>query len=282
MSLLVTTVKGIFLYPFQPSFDSFAQPFDSSKDLAAPTRKSVTMTALKNRPPSGTAPTPRSAGGGTFRTFGQRRMSKLRQRVILIVYPALGCLIPYYLMMNAEQEPVQQELESPQQQDRPLPVFGENVNQEQPNEGSVLVDENNPRGYRRRMFFCDMGDIQLLTPPLQDPPHQQQHNPESRPTGSLLHQTQHHYETDDSPASSDPLSTHIQLFYQRQKSRQKDILGNLTETLALHRRKSRLSSVKSYQKYTSLIQKPNRTHAIWLTPGSLTNSSLRRVFLALA
>ncbi|KAK3828521.1 MAG: hypothetical protein J3Q66DRAFT_409919 [Benniella sp.] len=212
------------------------------------------MTALKNRPPSGTSPTPRSAGGGTFRTFGRRRMSKLRQRVILIAYLALGCLIPYYLMMNAEQEPVQRDLGSSQQQDRPLPAFGENANQE-PNERSVVMDENNPRGYRRRKFFHDMGDTQLLIPPLQDPPHQQQPNPESHQTRSLLHQPQHQHETEDSPAPSDPLSTHMQVFYQGQQSIQKDIVGNLTETLALHRRKPRLSSVRSHQKYTSLIQK---------------------------
>ncbi|KAI8361249.1 hypothetical protein B0O80DRAFT_153915 [Mortierella sp. GBAus27b] len=203
------------------------------------------MVVFDDQPLSGTSPQYlHSAGSGKFRTFGRRRLSKTRYRVLMIVYLALGCVIPYYVMKIAEEEQQQGQVG---QQD------------EQVAQGSTIVDENNPRGYRTRAYFRDLNDIESSHPPILHPFYQQQQNRHDwHPTRSLLHdQVQQHQADPSNPSASlpDTMSAHIQFFHQQQKLRQKEILANLNDTLALHRKKSKLSNIQSPEMYEALIQK---------------------------
>ncbi|KAG0002386.1 hypothetical protein BGZ65_002679 [Modicella reniformis] len=229
------------------------------------------MVALNKRPLSGTSPhIPRSAGG-TSRMFGRKRISKFRYRVLIIVYIALGCIIPVFVMKYTEEEQFyQQELwqqqeqrhqqdQGPQQhqQGRGPLLPNEGADYEQVEEGSFMVDESNPGAYRRRAFFQDLDNTHSF-PPLALPSiyQQQWHGPDAHSTQSLLHgQSQYQYESQGSSPSSDPISVQINLFYEKQKARRKEMLANLTDTFALQRKKSSLAGIKSPQKYGILIQK---------------------------
>ncbi|KAF9295003.1 hypothetical protein BGZ88_002928 [Linnemannia elongata] len=71
------------------------------------------MVSLSGRPlsgPSSSGSSASAAAGGTFKMLGSRRkMSKFRFRVMIFLYLALGCIIPYYVMKQAEEEEIWQQ-----------------------------------------------------------------------------------------------------------------------------------------------------------------------------
>ncbi|KAF9988048.1 hypothetical protein BGZ75_010098 [Mortierella antarctica] len=91
---------------------------------------------IKGRPLSASSPHHTlsgrsSTGESKFRIFGRRRLTKLRFRLIIATYLAIGCIIPYYVMKQAEEEAlIQQRLAD--------------------------FDINNPQGYKRKAFFQDL------------------------------------------------------------------------------------------------------------------------------
>ncbi|KAF9130167.1 hypothetical protein BGX30_013620 [Mortierella sp. GBA39] len=78
------------------------------------------MVSLSGRPLSGPSSSGSSASataGGTFRMLGSgRKMSKFRFRVMILLYLAMGCIIPYYVMKQAEDEEIWQQASLKRQQ----------------------------------------------------------------------------------------------------------------------------------------------------------------------
>src|SRR5262249_8196460 len=102
-----------------------------------------------------------------------------------------------------------------------------------------------------------LNDMQSSPPPL---PHslyrQQQNEPELHPTRTLVRERiQHLTESIDSSVSSDLIPAHMELFRQKQRSHQKEILANFSESFALHRKRSTLANLKSPKKYEALVRK---------------------------
>ncbi|KAG0202911.1 hypothetical protein BGX33_009389 [Mortierella sp. NVP41] len=67
---------------------------------------------------SGAASNSNSSGnaGGSFRMLGRRKMSKFRFRIMIFLYLAMGCIIPYFVMEHAEEEKLYQQERRLQQQ----------------------------------------------------------------------------------------------------------------------------------------------------------------------
>ncbi|KAI8605140.1 hypothetical protein EDD21DRAFT_433513 [Dissophora ornata] len=228
------------------------------------------MVSISGRPLSGTSPLyPRSAGGGTgaaFRMFGRRRMSKLRFRVLVVVYLTMGCIIPYYVMKYAEEEQLYQEgpkFQQEQEQSYQQQHYG--VVNQMPDKGPIAADPNNPRGYRRRAFFQDLNEIELSSIPLHSAYQPEQLDPILYPSQPL--------DQGKVPASSPPsssssfsstVSRDLQLTLQRRLLHQQEILANLTQTFALQRQLAKLHKVKSEKNYTSMIQRALTSASKWI------------------
>ncbi|KAG0365593.1 hypothetical protein BGX24_004047, partial [Mortierella sp. AD032] len=91
------------------------------------------MVSLSGRPLSGTSPhylhsgggssggSGSASAGGTFRMLGSRRkMNKFRFRLLFLLYLAMGCIIPYYVMKQAEEEQFYQQIAKRRQQQEQL------------------------------------------------------------------------------------------------------------------------------------------------------------------
>ncbi|KAG0207741.1 hypothetical protein BGX28_001074 [Mortierella sp. GBA30] len=113
----------------------------------------MVSTSGRGRALSGTSP--HYPVSGCSRILGRRRMSKLRFRIVMLIYLAMGCIIPYYVMRHAEEELIHEQHRSQMQHQY---IAG----------GSqVPFDINNPRGYRRRAFFEDLFEVESPSAELQ-------------------------------------------------------------------------------------------------------------------
>ncbi|KAF9106151.1 hypothetical protein BGX27_009277, partial [Mortierella sp. AM989] len=190
---------------------------------------------MSPRPLSGASPRyPNSASSTTtIRMFGRRRMSKLRYRALVIMYLVVGCIIPYYVMKFAEEEELYRQVDQTSS----------------PSQGEEIFDVNNPKGYRLRVFFQDLNDVELL-PALPLLPVQQQQQPIHDHVVHIPHS-----QGLNSP-SLEPIKETIASAAGRvPQFRHKEILSNLDELFHLQRQRAKLSKVNSLKSYARMINR---------------------------
>ncbi|KAF9194872.1 hypothetical protein BGZ51_007092 [Haplosporangium sp. Z 767] len=241
------------------------------------------MVAFSGRPLSGTLsqypPSIRSGSGeGTFRLLGRRKMTKLRFRIMMIIYLALGCIIPYYVMKRAEEEqffhqqPILQRVMQDQQRGFGFEGVGSDHDQAQltaQGQGQGLgdakftvFDTNNPKGYRRRAFFQDLMEPKELSSisPLDIPFQANGFDAISPMLRELQHATLARSAAKEQAVAS---SSIMSLPSKQLLSRQKDILASLAEKYEEEWKLARLDGVNDLKKYTTLIQKAVLQSEVW-------------------
>ncbi|KAG0264317.1 hypothetical protein BG011_007065 [Mortierella polycephala] len=210
--------------------------------------------ALSQYPQSGRS----GSGEGTFRLLGQRKMTKLRFRAMVVIYLALGCIIPYYVMKHAEEEQSFHQQGVRRDHDQALLTVQEQG--QGPGDAEFIVfDINNPKGYRRRAFFQDLMEPDVLSPILPlDTPFQTNSIDAVSPT---LHELQHatlarSVATPVSPSAISPPPI-------QPLSRRKNTLTSLADKYEEERKLARLDRVNNLKKYTTLIQRAVLQSEIW-------------------
>ncbi|KAF9438150.1 hypothetical protein BGZ76_009524 [Entomortierella beljakovae] len=189
------------------------------------------MVAASPRPLSGTSPRHLDSASSitSARIFGRRRVSKLRFRVMMLLYFAVGCIIPYYVMKLAEEEELYRQLESSNQS----PVF----------------DINNPKGYKRRAFFRDLNGNDLSEEQQQQQQLQQLYQ---RPRYDRVIRIPYAQATTE---GTDSLPAPLHHLIQKKQQHHSEILGGLSELFLLHRQTAKLFKVTSPQSYYNMMKR---------------------------
>ncbi|KAG0042981.1 hypothetical protein BGZ83_011961 [Gryganskiella cystojenkinii] len=265
------------------------------------------MVSLSGRPLTGSSPRyPGSAmsgsisAGGTLRMLGRRRMTKFRFRMMVLIYLTLGCIIPYYVMKNAEESESSRQQHRLEQRQEELFLFEQEKQHRQQEEqqllllhrmnpalsstpssqtdgglglpaagvGSGAVSEDNPKGYRRRAFFEDIVNVEVLTTDssqgpdtLQIDSHQlldsdnvNTVNEGTVPllSGSILQEPE--------PSSSHPTAAHIQ----QQQQSQRAVLDTFRKRLYWYRTQSKIEKIKTVQDYEKMIEGAIKAAEDWV------------------
>ncbi|KAG0367303.1 hypothetical protein BGZ54_004093 [Gamsiella multidivaricata] len=195
--------------------------------------------------------------------FGRRRTTKFRFRALVILYFAMGCIIPYYVMRHAQEEGMYQkgllsrnEEEQQRQQD-----FSVRQGQVAGDGKSTASDASNPKDYRRKAFFQNVDEVEAsFSVPTHPAFQERQQNPVLYSIHTLLHDRRQSQDDDqDQDASSSPISQQLQLLREMQQSQQKEILVNLSSKLAMQRKLAKLTDIKTVQMYATLMQTAIKT-----------------------
>ncbi|GJJ72015.1 hypothetical protein EMPS_04372 [Entomortierella parvispora] len=253
------------------------------------------MVSLSGRPLTGSSPrypgsTVRGIGsaGGALRMLGRRRMTKFRFRMMMCIYLALGCIVPYYVMKHAEQdELVKQRQQHEQHQDAMILQEQERQHRQQEEiqlqrlhgfsppasrqsdgrqtlsvEGPGIVSEDNPRGYRRRPFFEDL--VEVETPATDQSSLDDQQKDKASKDSSSLEGTvpllsgsvQHKPE----PAFSYPTEDHIRY----QKETQTEVLREFINNLELYQAQFEFKKVKTVESYNKKMDRVVSSTQMWV------------------
>ncbi|KAG9070864.1 hypothetical protein KI688_008405 [Linnemannia hyalina] len=233
------------------------------------------MVSLSGRPLSGPSPSGSSASataGGTFRMLGSRRkMSKFRFRIMILLYLAMGCIIPYYVMRQAEEEEIWQQASLKRQQmeedvylrhgggfrDR-IRFFvsggggggGGGGGQLEKVEGTKATTDESAdiKTYRRRAFFEDLSE--MGSEPLSSAVGQ-----EILP-GFLRIQPSSSFNSSSSPSPSSNNNNELpKVFRKQQRTRHRQILGSLAETYDKQNEQAQFHRIKGLKSYESRVKK---------------------------
>ncbi|KAG0361514.1 hypothetical protein BG005_008104 [Podila minutissima] len=183
------------------------------------------------------------SAGGAFRMMGRRKLTKFRYRILVLVYLAMGCIIPYYVMKHATDEQQHQE-----------GMVEQRTGEASTGNTSTIVENGNDSsaptvGYKRRAFFEDlvgnMAQRPLSGNEAWRPPHQPNaQQPPLRPPSS----------THESPHALDSfLSPLIQQHRHHRVQHHKQLLETLDESFTLLRKQNKMTKVKTRIQYQKLI-----------------------------
>ncbi|KAF9581631.1 hypothetical protein BGW38_001276 [Lunasporangiospora selenospora] len=230
-------------------------------------------------------------GGGLspLRVLGLRRMSKVRFWALVLMFVALGCIIPYYTMKHAEeeialqeellvQERLTQDQESPSMQTQGQ--FNQGTSQEK-SSTSTNAEEPDSRKYKRRAFFEDVAFSSLvqanqqqhrspshlrlqrpLGPPNEIPHGEPWQDPRLGPNTPLRNREKGSHPVPSEHASSIPLQRPSlsanpdkqQLSLTRKK--QRDILKLVNKRVKSLRRQASFQRVHTTQDYEEIVLAP--------------------------
>ncbi|KAG0091459.1 hypothetical protein BGZ92_000661 [Podila epicladia] len=174
--------------------------------------------------------------------MGRRKLTKFRYRILVLVYLAMGCIIPYYVMKHAADEQLHQEGVA---EPRAGKAFTGNPS-------TVAENGNDSRPtveYKRRAFFEDlignMAQRPLSGNEAWRPPHQPNaQQPPLRPPLS----------THESPHALDSiLSPLIQQHRHHRVQHHKQLLETMDESFTLLRKQNKMTNVKTRIQYQTLI-----------------------------
>ncbi|KAG0036908.1 hypothetical protein BGZ82_003467 [Podila clonocystis] len=175
--------------------------------------------------------------------MGRRKMTKFRFRILVLVYIAMGCIIPYYVMKHADDE-------QPYQDGAVEQRTGEASTGNQLAKAENWNDSNNAPtvGYKRRAFFEDivghMAQRPLSGNEAWRPPHQPNaQQPPLRPPS-----------TQESPHALDSiLSPLVQQHRHHRVQHHKQLLKTMDESFSLLRKQNKMTNVKTRIQYQTLI-----------------------------
>lgn len=174
--------------------------------------------------------------------MGRRKLTKFRFRILVLIYIALGCIIPYYVMKHADDEQLYQQGQVEQRTDEASPGTPSTVveNESEPSTA--------PKEYKRRAFFEDLvGNMAQRplssnkAPHPPNPPNAQQ--PPLRPPSS--HESPHELDSIISPL--------IQQHQTHRVQHHKKLLDTMGESFTLLREQNRMVKVKTRKQYERMI-----------------------------
>ncbi|KAG0345712.1 hypothetical protein BG004_003235 [Podila humilis] len=220
--------------------------------MVSKNERRTSISSPYGRPASATL----GSAGDTFRMMGRRRITKFRFRVMLLVYIALGCIIPYYVMKHADDELLSQqghdsELEY-QSQPQQIQLLGSNINGAQDSIGSTI---NTEPLYRRRAFFEELTGIseqdpQMQAPYLLQPRHrlhqEQQQQSMSRPL-----------RTNDN-AEAPALTPLIQKYKAHLLQQHRQLIQDFGESYQLLRKQNKMLRLKNAAQYQFHVENATR------------------------
>lgn len=222
----------------------------------------------------------------------RRKMSKFRFRVLILLYLAMGCVIPYYVMKQAEEEELYQQVAMRSQQAEQLgkeeEVYlghgggfrdrirflgrgGESGGQIQ----KVDADDTMPADrssdgsakiYKRKAFFQDLssttaGEPESLSSVVQETLPgllRIQHSFNS----SLSTSSHFGNKNDGSPKE---LRHNLRQKQQQQQTRHRQILQTLSETYYKHSEQAKFHRIKGLKSYGSRIERAVESAKAWVT-----------------
>ncbi|KAG0078512.1 hypothetical protein BGZ90_005056 [Linnemannia elongata] len=240
------------------------------------------MVSLSGRPlsgPSSSGSSASAAAGGTFKMLGSRRkMSKFRFRVMIFLYLALGCIIPYYVMKQAEEEEIWQQASLKRQKveqgkeeeeevfmrhgggfrDR-IRFFGNagggiQVEKAEDVEGTKATTDGSAdmKTYKRRAFFQDLSDPSEVG------------GQEMLPGILRIQPSSFNSSSSPSPSSNNnnELSKELR---QQQRTRHRQILQSLAATYDKQSEQAKFHRITTIKAYESRVGKAIEAAKAWVT-----------------
>lgn len=187
--------------------------------------------------------------------MGRRKMTKFRFRILVLVYIAMGCIIPYYIMKHVDEQLYQEGLVEQRAGEAtkgdPLTMV----------ENEDDLSDAPTVGYKRRAFFEDLVG-NMAQRPISDNDewrHPRQPNaqqPPLRPPSS--HESSHTLDSILSPL--------IQRHRNQRVQRHRQLLETMDESFTLLREQNKMIKVKTRKQYRRMIN-----NAIQLTREFLHN-----------
>ncbi|KAF9913107.1 hypothetical protein EC991_003566 [Linnemannia zychae] len=258
------------------------------------------MVSLSGRPLSGTSPhylhsgssTTSASAGGTFRMFGSRRkMNKFRFRIMVLIYLAMGCIIPYYVMRQAEEEQFYQQVAMRRQRQEQLredqlheeymrhgggfrdrirllrhgnsevrKMYGEPEKETtrvgataEAEEAAATTNEKSNRVYKRKAFFQDLSA---------EPESLQTHLSVQESMTGLL---RIHPSTSSSQSSSNNnASPEVRHHLRQQHQRQRQALQSLAEVYDKQREQAKFNRINSIKSYENRVIRAVEAAKTWI------------------
>ncbi|KAF9152834.1 hypothetical protein BG015_004615 [Linnemannia schmuckeri] len=241
----------------------------------------VSISGRRLSGPSSGSGSASATAGGTFKMLGSRRkMSKFRFRVMILLYLAMGCIIPYYVMKQAEEEEIwQQAALRKQQQTGPteeevflrhgggfrdrIRFFGSSsggggtrlVEKEGDAEvGAGTGGNGDIKMYKRKAFFQDLSETgsESLSSVV---------GRESLPG---LIRIQPFSDSSSSSPNSFYNNGSTKELRQQQFVRQRQILQSLTETYDKHSQQAKFHRIKGTKSYETHVKKAVEAAKAWV------------------
>ncbi|KAK3826956.1 MAG: hypothetical protein JOS17DRAFT_750038 [Linnemannia elongata] len=211
----------------------------------------------------------------------RRKMSKFRFRVMILLYLTLGCIIPYYVMRQAEEEEIWQQASLKRhkvgQQSEEEEEFlrhgggfrdrirlfgtgggGDQVEKAEGVEGTEARTDGNGdiKTYKRRAFFQDLSEMgsESLSSAV---------GQENLPGFLRIQPSSFNSPSSPSPSSNNNNEMSKEL-RQQQRARHRQILQSLTEAYDKQSEQAKFHRIKTIKAYESRVEKAIQTAKAWV------------------